>query len=101
MKSITTHDGLTFPPPRELDDAEAGALELLFELARDDYARSVLFAMRNPTIRQTILNVLAQAHSLGLSAIESLDYVGVGGVDVDVLGVDPLTLFKEKKGLRP
>ena len=44
MKRITTHDGLTFPPPRELDDAEAGALELLFELARDDYARSVLFA---------------------------------------------------------
>ena len=42
MKKITTHDGLTFPPPRELDDAEAGALELLFELARDDYARSVL-----------------------------------------------------------
>ena len=25
MKRITTYDGLTFPPPRELDDAEAGA----------------------------------------------------------------------------
>ena len=101
MKSITTPDGLTFPPPRPLDDVEEGAIELLFELARDQEARSVLFAMRNPTIRQTMLDVLAQAKGLGLSAIESLDYVGVGGVDVDVLGVDPLTLFKEKKGLRP
>ena len=95
MKRITTHDGLTFPPPRELDDAEAGALELLFELARDDYARAVLFEMRNPTIRQAILNVITQAHSLGLSPMESLDYVGAMGVDVDVLGVDPLTIFKE------
>ncbi len=94
MKSITTRDGLTFPPPRQLDDVEEGALELLFELARDQNARSVLFAMRNPTIRQTMLNVLAQAQSLGLSAIESLDYVGALGVDVDVLGIEPLTLFK-------
>lgn len=49
MKSITTPDGLTFPPPRQLDDAEEGAIELFFELARDQEARSVLFAMRNPT----------------------------------------------------
>ncbi len=96
MKSITTHDGLTFPPPRRLNDVEEGAIELLFELARDQDARSVLFAMRNPTIRQTMLDVLAQAKGLGLSAGEEVIgflYLGTAQNPPRTAGKEDITAF--------